>query len=121
MRLFSPRPTLSDQDIAAGMRWLTWEGAASIGFGNITGSGFLAAYALILGANNFQIGILAALPFLAQSTQIFFISLMERLKTRKALAVITWALAQGHLDTNRAYPGLHGRAGRPFDFRPAPD
>ena len=64
-----------------------------MGFGSIAGSGFLAAYALILGASNFQIGILAALPFLAQPTQIFMVALVERLRMRKALAVTTWALA----------------------------
>jgi hypothetical protein len=60
----SPKPTISDQDVASGLRWLTWEGMASMGFFSITTSGFLAAYALLLGCNNFQIGILAAIPFL---------------------------------------------------------
>ena len=41
-----------------------------MGFNSITESGFLAAYALLLGANNFQIGVLAALPFWVQPTQI---------------------------------------------------
>ena len=94
MRLFSPRPTLSDQEIDSGMKWLTWEGAASMGFGSITGSGFLAAYALLMGANNFQIGVLAALPFLLQPTQILMIVVVERLKIRKLLAVSTWTLSQ---------------------------
>ena len=94
MRLFSPQPTLSDDDISRGAKWLTWEGAASMGFGSIAGSGFLAAYALLMGANNFQIGILAALPFLVQPAQILVITLVERLKMRKAIAVSTWALSQ---------------------------
>lgn len=76
------------------MKWLTWEGAASMGFGSITGSGFLAAYALLMGANNFQIGVLAALPFLLQPAQILMIVVVERLKMRKALAVSSWTLAQ---------------------------
>ena len=91
MRLFLPKPTLTEQETAAGMKWLTWEGAASMGFGSIAGSGFLAAYALLMGANNFQIGVLAALPFLVQPTQILVITLVERLKTRKLIAVSTWA------------------------------
>ena len=76
------------------MKWLTWEGAATMGFNSITESGFLAAYALLMGANNFQIGILAALPFMVQPTQILMIVLVERLKMRKAFAVLAWASAQ---------------------------
>ena len=94
MWFLSPKPTLTDEEVAKGMKWLTWEGAASMGFGSITGSGLLAAYALLLGANNFQIGFLAALPFLVQPTQIFMIVLVERLKMRKALAFSSWTIAQ---------------------------
>ncbi len=94
MGLFSPKPTLTEEETARGMRWMTWEGAASMGFGSITGSGFLAAYALLMGANNFQIGVLAALPFLLQPTQIFMIAVVERLRRRKLLAVSSWALSQ---------------------------
>ncbi|MCE2458138.1 MAG: MFS transporter, partial [Dehalococcoidia bacterium] len=64
-----PRPTLSDDEVESGMKWLTWEGAATMGYSSITESGFLTAYALLMGANNFQIGLLAALPFLIQPTQ----------------------------------------------------
>ncbi len=94
MRLFSPKPTLTEEETSAGMRWLTWEGAASMGFGSITASGFLAAYALLMGANNFQIGILAALPFLLQPAQILMITVVERVRMRKLLAVSAWTLAQ---------------------------
>ena len=93
-RFLLPSPTLSDEEIEKGMKWLTWEGAATMGFNSITESGFLAAYALLMGANNFQIGILAALPFMVQPTQILMIVLVERLKMRKAFAVLAWASAQ---------------------------
>ena len=60
LKLFKPRPTISDQELTTGLRWLTLEGMVSLGFNSITTSGFLAAFALALGANNLQIGILAA-------------------------------------------------------------
>jgi len=63
---FRPKPTLSDQELDRGLRMVTWEGMASLGFFSITTSGFLAAFALALGANNFQIGIIAAIPFITQ-------------------------------------------------------
>ena len=91
---FSPKPTLSDQDIASGLRWLTWEGTAAMGFFSITTSGFLAAYALLLGCSNFQIGVLAALPFLTQPLQILVIPLVERFRQRKVIALASWIPAQ---------------------------
>ena len=72
----------------------TFEGMASLGFFSITTSGFLAAYALALGANNLQIGILAATPFITQLLQIPIILLVEHLKRRKVIAVPSWFLAQ---------------------------
>ena len=91
---FRPRPTISDSEVASGLRWLTLEGMASLGFFSITTSGFLAAFALALGANNFQIGILAALPFITQPLQIAAIPLVERVRKRKLIAVATWIPAQ---------------------------
>ena len=91
---FSPRATISDQDVSSGTRLVTLEGIASLGFFSITTSGLLTAFALTLGANNFQIGILAAIPFLAQPLQIPSILLVERLRRRKAIAALAFLLAQ---------------------------
>lgn len=93
-RFLKPKPTISDQDIALGLHWFTFEGMAALGFFSITTSGFLAAFALALGANNFQIGILAALPFLMQILQLPSIWLVEKFRKRKAIALMTWLPAQ---------------------------
>jgi len=93
-RLFTPKPTISDQEVARGLRWLTWEGTVSLGFNSITTSGILVAFALILGADNFQIGILAAIPFIMQILQIPAIWLVEKYRRRKAIAVTSWFTAQ---------------------------
>jgi MFS family permease len=89
-----PRPTISNEEVKSGLKWLTMEGAVSMGFNSITTSGILAAFALALGANNLQIGILAAIPFLMQPLQIPAIFLVEKLQRRKAIAVISWFFAQ---------------------------
>jgi MFS family permease len=70
------------------------EGMVSQGFFSITTSGFLAAFALALGANNLQIGILAAIPFITQPLQIPIILLVERFKRRKLIAVPSFFFAQ---------------------------
>ena len=51
-RLFKPKPTISNTELNRSLLWWTWEGTASLGFNSITTSGFLAAFALVLGANN---------------------------------------------------------------------
>jgi MFS family permease len=94
IELFRPRPTISDEEVHKGLRYITLEGMSSLGFYSITTSGFLAAFALALGANNLQIGILAAIPFITQPLQIPAILLVERFRQRKILAVGTWIPAQ---------------------------
>lgn len=65
-----------------------------MGLGSITGSGLLAAYALALGANNLQIGVLAALPFLFMPLQLSTVVLVEKIRRRKLLATPLWIVAQ---------------------------
>ena len=93
-RFLRPKSTISEQDVNKGLRWLTWEGTVSLGFSSITTSGFLVAFALALGANNLQIGILAAIPFIMQIVQIPSIWVVEKLRRRKTIAVLSWFPAQ---------------------------
>ena len=62
-RMFSPKPTLSEQEVTAGLRWLTRKGTVSVGFDRLTTSGFLTAFALALSASNLQVGVLAGSRF----------------------------------------------------------
>jgi MFS family permease len=78
----------------SGLRWFALEGMAALGLFSITTSGFLAGFALALGANAFHIGILAAIPFLMQILQLPAIWLVEKVRRRKALALLTWFPAQ---------------------------
>ncbi|MBN1160866.1 MAG: MFS transporter [Dehalococcoidales bacterium] len=93
-KFLTPKPTISDKDLSQGLRWLALEGGFSQGFFSITTSGFLAAFALALGANNLQIGILAAIPFIMQIVQLPSIWLVEKIRWRKAIAVLSWVPAQ---------------------------
>ena len=72
-------------------RWLpfiTIEGSLANVFIVFTGGAFITALALFLGANDFQIGILAAIPFLAQIAQLSTSFFIERIKNRKG--VVWW-------------------------------
>jgi MFS family permease len=52
------------------MELITWEGVFAAVFIALTGGPFLVGLALYLGADDFQIGLLGAIPFLAQITQL---------------------------------------------------
>jgi MFS family permease len=93
-KFLKPKPTISEKDIARGLRWLTFDGMVSQGFNSITTSGILAAYALALGANVSQIGIMAAIPFLMQTFQSLTIFLVEKIRKRKLIAVLSFTSAQ---------------------------
>ena len=70
------------------MAYLGWDGLTW--FSSISTSGFLATFALILGANSLQIGILAAaIPTLTLPLQISAIPVVERIRRRKLIAVTT--------------------------------
>jgi len=91
---FQPRTILSRDEVTRGLRALTWEGIASTGFSSLTTSTFLVAFALALGANNFQIGVMASLPFVTDLFQIPAVWVIEKLRLRKVIVIITWLISQ---------------------------
>jgi MFS family permease len=93
-KFLRPKATLTERELQCGLRWVTIEGAVSMGFFSITTSGILVAYALALGAENFHIGILAAIPFIMQIVQIPAILLIETVRRRKLISVLSWFFAQ---------------------------
>ena len=89
-----PQSTIEPDQVRSGLRALTAQGTVGMGFDAITTGGFMAAFALALGANNLQIGILAALPFIMQPLQIPAIALVEKFRMRKAQAFFVIVAAQ---------------------------
>ncbi|WP_185961293.1 MFS transporter [Telmatospirillum sp. J64-1] len=69
------------------MRMVLHEGLTTQAMTSLTSGIFLSAYALQLGASNTIIGLLAAIPFLAQLVQVPSILLIERVRMRKLLTV----------------------------------
>ena len=89
-----PRPVLTEQETRRSLRYMGW---GNLSFGSMWGlgsGGMMAAYALALGANNLQVGILAALPFIAQVTRLPTILLVERFRARKAVGWPAFAAMQ---------------------------
>src|SRR5688572_9612439 len=70
------------------------DGIASRLMDTLTGGAFLAGLGLLVGASNLELGILAALPFLAQVAQVPTLALLLRLHDRRRIVVVTCALAR---------------------------
>ena len=89
-----PSPTLSEGDVQRTLGLMRWDGVAASALFSLGSGGFMAAYALALGANNLQVGILAALPPMSQVIQLPAILAIERFRVRKATGLPAWFLAQ---------------------------
>lgn len=85
--MLRPRPTVTEGEADRSLRSMRWEGFASGAMFSLGSGGFMAAYALALGANSLQVGVLAALPFMAQVVRLPAILLLERLRARKLLGL----------------------------------
>lgn len=70
------------------MRFLTIEGGFSMIMGTLIGGAFLTGYALSMGADSFIIGILAALPLLANIVQIIGSYLINKMGDTKKVCII---------------------------------
>ncbi len=69
------------------LRYIAIEGSAATIFVTLTGGAFLTGMALMLGANDFQIGLLVALPFLMQVAQLASPFLIRKSGGRKRLVI----------------------------------
>ena len=93
LKLFRPLPELTDEERSSGLRHMKRQAVAASGADGLASGGFLAAFALILGATNFQIGVMTAIPFIMQPLQIFAVIVVERLRRRKVIAVTAYFIA----------------------------
>lgn len=94
---------LPQAEVRRALRISTYEAAVATVHISITGviggSVFLTGFALLLGANSFQLGILGALPFIGQLFQFVGAYLEERIGNRRGLVLygalagrLIWAL-----------------------------
>jgi len=86
MRL-RPDENISPQELEEGKRALVKDAAWASMVGALYGGVILVGFALELGATPWHIGLLAAIPFLAQIAQLPAIALVERVRQRRKIAV----------------------------------
>ncbi|RYZ59412.1 MAG: MFS transporter [Proteobacteria bacterium] len=86
--MFKPQDHVDEKDLAKGLKLLMYDGAMSTIMGSLTGGAFLVTFALLLGASNLAIGVIAAAAPLSQIMQIPAILLIEKIRSRKRIVVI---------------------------------
>jgi len=89
-----PQAELTERDLNRGLVMVIWDGLASEVVTSLTGGAFLVAMALLLGANNVQIGLLAALPTITNIFQLLSIVLVRKYQNRRAISVFCIAMAR---------------------------
>lgn len=89
-----PQASLTEEEVNKGLKLVIVDGLAAEGVLTFTGGAFLVAMALLMGASNFQIGLLAALPTFTNLFQLFSIWLVRRFNNRRAVTVFSLLLAR---------------------------
>ncbi len=91
---FKPNESLTDEQVKTSLQYVLRDGIASQSMGILTGGAFLVAFAVKLGASNFVIGLLAAIGPLAQLLQLPSIFLVEKIRNRRLITVVTAGLSR---------------------------
>jgi MFS family permease len=92
--ILRPKKTLTEEEVERGLKLVIGDGLAAEAMTTLTSGAFLVAMALLLGANNFQIGLLAGLPTFTNLFQLLSIWLVRRFNNRRAIAVLCGILAR---------------------------
>ena len=89
-----PEDTLTAEALARGKQALVRDAAWASMTGALSGGVVLVALALELGAGPMAIGVLGAIPFIAQAAQLPAIALVEKVRQRKRIGVWTLLVAR---------------------------
>jgi MFS family permease len=85
--ILQPKAQLTEADVHKGLRMVIGDGLTTEAMTVFTGGAFLTAMALLLGASNFQIGVLAALPTFTNIFQLLSVWLVGKFNNRRLVAV----------------------------------
>jgi MFS family permease len=105
----APVASVPRAELEAGERALVRDAAWASLTGALSGGVVLAAFAISLGAGPLAIGLLAAIPLLAQVAQLPAILLIERYRQRKRIGVIAITASRVAILTLAALPFLADR------------
>ena len=89
-----PKDVLTEQEVEKGLRKVVWDGLFSEAMTTLTGGAFIVAMAILLGASNLQLGLIAALPTMVNMFQLIAIWLVRKFNNRRAITVAGSVLAR---------------------------
>jgi MFS family permease len=107
--MLDPQQNIAPRDLERGIKNLIIDAAAGTAIGALNSGVVLLALALHIGATNLAIGILAAIPLLTQMLQAPTVKLVERLRRRRQISVISLFLARLALPVYAAVPFMPDR------------
>lgn len=94
MSYLSPTENMSMEERRHSLRLVLWDGMVTQAMVTLTSGVFLVAFALQLGASNTIIGLLAAIPPLAELIQMPSVYLVTRVRNRRRLTVTASLVAR---------------------------
>ena len=89
-----PRTDLTEPEIQRGLKLVIGDGLASEAMNAFTAGTFMVALALLMGASNFQIGVIAALPTFTNIFQLLAIWMVRKYNNRRAVSVVCALLSR---------------------------
>ncbi len=107
--MLRPVSHITADQLAAGERALVQDLAWASLSGAFSGGVILVAFALSLGATPLQVGLLAAIPFLAQASQVPATLLIERVRLRRRIGVLSITAARFVVLAMAVLPLMQGR------------
>ncbi|MGZ5180865.1 MAG: MFS transporter [Ramlibacter sp.] len=112
--MLEPVEVVTPAELAEGQKALVRDLAWASMSGAFCGGVILVAFALALGATPLIIGVLAAIPFLTQAAQLPATLLVERVRQRRKIGVLTITAARVLVFAMAALPFLPKGAGLAF-------
>ena len=110
--ILRPDPHITAEDLQRGQRALVRDAAWASLAGSLYGGVILVGFALALGAGPFVIGMLAAIPFIGQAAQLPAIALIEHLRQRRKIAVLSVSVSRALILLLALVPLINLTAGR---------
>ncbi|MBS3822064.1 MAG: hypothetical protein GVY16_08395 [Planctomycetes bacterium] len=92
--VFRTKPSLDERDYRRAARGLVLDAVGSMSMVTLQGGPFLAAFAIALGASNYEIGLLATIAFASQFMQIPGLMLVHRVPRRRGLVTLCAAVSR---------------------------
>ena len=87
LNIFETQEGLSEPDVQSGLSLLTVNGVCGMATGALQGGVFLTAFALAIGATNYEIGLLATIGFISQLMQLPGFYLVQKFGKRRGITV----------------------------------